>query len=56
VWDTSADATEFARTMGQWMGAGDGQAAEVLPADGTSVRVLFASDTSTLSDLETAAA
>jgi hypothetical protein len=56
VWDTTADAAEFARTMGEWIDAGNGQAAEVLPAEGTSVRVLFASDASTLSDLETAAA
>lgn len=55
VWDTSADAAEFARTMNRWIDAGDGQAAEVLPADGTSVQVLFASDASTLGRLETAA-
>lgn len=56
VWDTAADAAEFARTMSRWIDAGDGQDAEVLPPDGTSVRVLFASDASTLARLETAAA
>lgn len=56
VWDTAADAAEFARTMTRWIDAGDGQTAKVLPPDGTSVRALFASDGSTLSDLEAAAA
>jgi hypothetical protein len=55
VWDTSADAAEFASAMSRWIDAGDGQAAKVLPVDDMSVRILFASDTSTLGRLETAA-
>jgi hypothetical protein len=56
VWDTAPDAAEFASAMNRWIGAGDGQAATVLPPSGTSVRVLLASDASTLGRLETAAA
>jgi hypothetical protein len=55
VWDTAPDAAEFASAMSRWIGAGDGQPAKVLPPSGTSVRVLFASDGSTLGRLETAA-
>ena len=56
VWDTPGDAAEFAATMGRWIAAGDGRSAQVLPADGASVRVLFASDAQTLASLEAAAA
>jgi hypothetical protein len=54
VWDTTSDAAEFARAMGRWIGAGVGQVAAVIPVDGTSVRVVFASDDSTLGRLEMA--
>jgi hypothetical protein len=54
VWDTPQDASEFASAMQRWIDAGDGSAA-VLPAQGSSVRVLFASDPSTLEALQRAA-
>jgi hypothetical protein len=54
VWDTTGDATEFARTVQRWIDAGTGTAS-VLPAQGSGVRVLFASDPATLSVLEAAA-
>lgn len=54
VWDTPADATAFAGAMREWIAAGDG-AAEVLPAEGSGVRVLFASDAATLGALRSAA-
>jgi len=54
VWDSEHDAREFARSMGRWIDAGDGFAA-VLPVEGTSVRVLFASEGATLASLEAAA-
>jgi hypothetical protein len=49
VWDSEADAQEFARNMGTW--AGDQQAI-VMPASGTRVRVLFATDQPTLTRLQ----
>lgn len=55
AWDTEADAAEFAEAMGSWIAA-SGQPATVLPAEGTAVRVLFASDADTLATLEAAAA
>jgi hypothetical protein len=53
VWDTPADAAEFARVTQQWIDAGTGTGA-VLPVQGSRVRVLFASDPATISALETA--
>jgi hypothetical protein len=55
AWDTEADAAEFADAMTGWVAAGDGAGA-VLPAEGAEVRVLFASDATTLSLLDDAAA
>lgn len=56
VWDSAEDATAFASAMREWVAASpDGQAAEVLPADGSSVQVLFASDASTLDALRASA-
>jgi hypothetical protein len=55
AWDTGADATEFAKAMSDWISASDGHAAEVLPVEGSAVRVLFASDAGTLTALEQAA-
>ncbi len=54
VWDTAADATAFAGAMGEWIAAGQG-VAEVLPVEGSAVRVLFASDAATLDALRSAA-
>lgn len=54
IWDTSGDAREFADTMTDWIDAGD-QPALVLPVDGTSVRVLFASDADGLAALRSIA-
>jgi hypothetical protein len=54
VWDTPQDASEFASAMQRWIDAGEGSAA-VLPAEGSGVRVLFASDPETLSALTSAA-
>ena len=49
VWDSPEDAAAFADAMGEWTAASpDGQTAEVLPAQGSAVRVLFASDAATL--------
>jgi hypothetical protein len=53
-WDSEAEATEFAAAMALWLRDG-GQAATVLPAEGTSVRALFATDAETLAALEAAA-
>jgi hypothetical protein len=54
VWDTEADAEEFAAAMRRWV---EGPAARVLePETGARVRVLFASDPGTLGLLETVAA
>lgn len=55
TWDSQRDAEEFAGAMSDWIEA-TGRSATVLPADGESVRVLFASDPATLASLETAAA
>jgi hypothetical protein len=55
VWDSPADAEEFAAAMSDWL-AVSGQAASVLPVEGSAVRVLFASDSTTLSVLEDVAA
>jgi hypothetical protein len=55
VWDTESDAREFSTTMDRWIVQGD-QRAEVLPVDGASVRVAFASDAETLRSLVVAAA
>jgi hypothetical protein len=54
AWDTSGDANEFALAMTDWIDAGD-QPAMVLPADGSNVDVLFASDAPTLAALQSAA-
>ena len=52
VWDSPAEATAFADTIGDWIAASpDDQTAEVLPVEGSGVRVLFASDTATLEAL-----
>jgi hypothetical protein len=53
VWDTTADGTQFADAIQQWVDAGS-QQATVLPVQGNRVDVLFASDTQTLSALEAA--
>jgi hypothetical protein len=50
VWDGERDAEQFAAAMQRWIVQGD-TVAEVLPPEGTSVRVLFASDADTLSAL-----
>jgi hypothetical protein len=54
VWDTPDDAQEFAATMSDWLDAGD-QPASVLPVEGTSVRVLFATDADVLESVRAAA-
>lgn len=54
VWDTSRDASEFAGAMQEWLDAGAGQQATVLPPSGNRVGVLFASDAGTFSVLRTA--
>jgi hypothetical protein len=54
VWDTPQDAAGFADTMAAWISAGDG-AGTVLPVEGSSVHVLFASDAATLDALRAAA-
>ena len=54
VWDTAADAREFAGAIADWIDAG-GQTAEVQPVEGSSVQVVFASDAGTLSALQSAA-
>jgi hypothetical protein len=56
VWDSPEDAAAFADAMAEWISASpEGQAAEVLPAEGSAARVLFASDAATLDALRTAA-
>ncbi|HSJ50805.1 MAG TPA: hypothetical protein VLA90_05905, partial [Actinomycetota bacterium] len=55
VWDSEEDASEFATAMEEWLGEGS-QDAAVLAPEGVEVRVLFASDPSTLALLEAAAA
>ena len=54
TWDTEQDAQAFASAMSDWIAAGH-QAAQVLPVDGNGVRVLFGSDTTTLTSLRAAA-
>ncbi len=53
VWDSDEDASEFAAAMESWI---QGEVADVLSADGASVRVLFASDEATLDRLRDATA
>ncbi len=55
VWDSEADAQEFAAAAERWID-GSGQSATVLPVEGSGVRILFASDAETLATLEAAAA
>ena len=55
AWDSESDAEEFASAMTSWIEA-SGRPATVLPAEGSTVRVLFGSDADTLALLETAAA
>ena len=52
VWDTPGDAQAFGDAMRDWI---QGGRSEVLPVEGSAVRVLFASDGETLDALETAA-
>ena len=54
-WDGASDAAEFAAGMQEWIDAGD-DAARVLEPTGTSVTVVFASDSATLTALEAAVA
>jgi hypothetical protein len=54
AWDSARDAEEFAAEMQRWVAAGDAPA-EVLPADGTGVQVLFATDAQILAKLAAAA-
>ena len=53
-WDAPEDADEFATAMERWIADGD-QIAEVLPVDGTSVSVAFATSDEILVDLVDAA-
>ncbi len=55
VWDAAGDASEFATAMSEWVDAGSGQSATVLPVSGSRVTVLFASDAATLASLQAAA-
>jgi len=55
VWDTVADASQFADAMNAWIADGDGSATVIEPS-GTHVTVLFASDDATLQTLRAAAA
>jgi hypothetical protein len=55
VWDTVADASEFADAMNAWIADGDGSATVIEP-QGTHVTVLFASDDVTLQTLRAAVA
>jgi acyl carrier protein len=56
VWDSAEDASAFADAMREWIaGSPDGQAAAVLPVEGSSVRALFASDAAALEALRAAA-
>jgi hypothetical protein len=56
VWDSQQEAEAFAGAMTSWIAAAPGgQDAEVLPAEGETVRVLFASDPGTLDELRVAA-
>jgi hypothetical protein len=51
VWDSAGEASEFGRAMKEWLG---GRTAQVVQ-EGSSVRVFFASDLSTLRSLQQAA-
>jgi hypothetical protein len=53
VWDSEADAAEFAASFTSWLGEGDDLGAVIGP-DGSSVDVLFASDGRTLEALTAA--
>ncbi|HEX2089132.1 MAG TPA: hypothetical protein VHI54_04240 [Actinomycetota bacterium] len=53
VWDSEEDAEQFAEAMDDWLGERVG---DVLPPQGSRVRVLFASDKPTLTLLRRAAA
>lgn len=53
AWDSQEDASEFAVAMESWI---QGEVADVLPVEGTGVRVLFASDQTTLDRLLAAVA
>jgi hypothetical protein len=53
AWDSERDAEEFAAQMQRWITAGE-TPAEVLPAEGASLRVLFATDAETLGALAAA--
>jgi hypothetical protein len=55
VWDSEADASQFATAMNSWLDQGEDLGAVVGPG-GASVQVLFASDQATLQALEAAAA
>jgi hypothetical protein len=55
TWDSEGDAEEFAEVMTTWIAESDVDAT-VLPAEGSTVRVLFGTDRDTLGLLETAAA
>ena len=54
VWDSEAEASQFATAMSSWLDEGDDVGA-VLGPEGTNVQVLFASDEATLETLRTAA-
>jgi hypothetical protein len=54
VWDSPADAAEFANAMRDWIAAGE-EVAEVSDPSAGRVDVLFASDRRTLDALRTAA-
>jgi hypothetical protein len=54
VWDTTADASEFAGAVNDWISKGKGQQAFVYQPDASTVVVGFASDASTLASLRTA--
>ena len=54
VWDTTADAADFANSAEQWIGKGGGQQAFVLQSDATTVVIGFATDAATLASLRAA--
>ena len=53
AWDSEQDAAEFASAMDRWL---KGRATSGIERTGATVQLLFASDPSTLSALQTAAA
>ncbi|GIV00596.1 MAG: hypothetical protein KatS3mg014_2211 [Actinomycetota bacterium] len=53
AWDAPEEAEAFAEAMGRWIAEGEG-VGEVLPVEGSSVRVLFATDAATLGTLRDA--